>query len=239
MPASPLLETRGLWRDFGGVIALRDVAIELREGEILALIGPNGAGKTTLLNVLSCVLPPTAGSVYVRGVRMNGRAPHAVARAGITRTFQNLQLFGSLTVAQNVRVAIEARAHRAADPADVRACLARLGIAGIADERAEELSFGQRRLVELARALALEPAALLLDEPAAGLGLLERVALRALLLRVRAEGVAVLLVEHDLDLALGVADRVVVLDQGVKIAEAKPEEVRRDERVITAYLGTA
>ncbi len=238
MPAETLLETRGVWREFGGVVALRDVDVALRAGEILALIGPNGAGKTTLLNVFSCVLAPTRGGVYVRGVRMNGRSPHAVARAGVTRTFQNLQLFGSLTVEENVRVALEARGRGAADRSGVERCLARLGIADRAADRADELPFGQRRLVELARALALEPTALLLDEPAAGLSLLERVALRHLLLRVRSDGVAVLLVEHDLDLALGVADRVVVLDQGVKIADLKPEEVRRDERVVAAYLGT-
>jgi branched-chain amino acid transport system ATP-binding protein len=239
VPAETLLETRGLWRDFGGVVALRDLDIELRRGEILSLIGPNGAGKTTLLNVLSCVLAPTRGDVYVRGERMNGRRPHAVARAGVTRTFQNLQLFGSLSAAENVRVALEAKHGAATREEDVRMWLGRVGIADRAAVRADELSFGERRLVEMARALAVEPSVLLLDEPAAGLSLIERVALRRLLLRMRADGVTILLVEHDLDLALGVADRVVVLDQGTKIADLKPEEVRRDERVVAAYLGTA
>jgi ABC-type branched-subunit amino acid transport system ATPase component len=237
MPGETLITASGLWCEFGGVVALRDVDIELRTGEILALIGPNGAGKTTLLNLLSCILAPTRGEIRLRGVRTDRCRPHTIARAGVTRTFQNLQLFSTLTAAENVRVALEARHGRAVDRAEAVRWLARVGLADRADDRAEELAFGQRRLLELARALALEPAVLLLDEPAAGLALVERVALRQLLLRMRADGVTILLVEHDLDLALGVADRVVVLDQGVKIADLKPEEVRRDHRVIAAYLG--
>ncbi len=239
MPDETLLAARGVCCEFGGVVALRDVDVELRAGEILALIGPNGAGKTTLLNILSCVLAPTRGEVWLRGSRVDGRRPHTVARRGVTRTFQNLQLFGSLTVAENVCVALESRLGRSVDCAEVDRWLTRVGLAERTADRADALAFGQRRLLELARALALQPAVLLLDEPAAGLALLERVALRQLLLRVRADGMTVLLVEHDLDLALGVADRVIVLDQGVKIADLRPEEVRRDERVIAAYLGTA
>jgi ABC-type branched-subunit amino acid transport system ATPase component len=237
MPGDTLVAATGLRCEFGGVVALRDIDIDLRAGEILALIGPNGAGKTTLLNLLSCILEPTRGEIRLRGVRVDGRRPHTVARAGLTRTFQNLQLFGSLTAADNVRVALEARHGRAVERADAVRYLARVGLADRADDRAEELAFGQRRLLELARALAVEPSVLLLDEPAAGLALVERVGLRQLLLRMRADGVTILLVEHDLDLALGVADRVIVLDQGIKIADLKPEEVRRDHRVIAAYLG--
>lgn len=239
MPAEPLVEARGVWCEFGGVAALRAVDIAVHRDEILALIGPNGAGKTTLLNVLSCVLPPTRGDVYLRRVRVTGRRPHVAARAGLTRTFQNLQLFTSLTVAENLRVAREARLGRAVGEGEARRWLDQVGLADRARDRAEALPFGQQRLLELARALALEPTVLLLDEPAAGLSLLERIALRRLLLRVRRDGTSILLVEHDLDLALGVADRVVVLDQGEKIADCRPEEVRADERVVTAYLGTA
>lgn len=239
MPAEPLVEARGVWCEFGGVAALRGVDIAVHRDEILALIGPNGAGKTTLLNVLSCVLPPTRGDVYLRRVRVTGRRPHVAARAGLTRTFQNLQLFTSLTVAENLRVAREARLGRAVGEGEARRWLDQVGLADRARDRAEALPFGQQRLLELARALALEPTVLLLDEPAAGLSLLERIALRQLLLRVRRDGTSILLVEHDLDLALGVADRVVVLDQGEKIADCRPEEVRADERVVTAYLGTA
>lgn len=231
------LRTSGIRMRYGSLAALDGVDLEIAAGARHALIGPNGAGKTTLLNLLSCVLKPTSGEIRLRGARIDGHSPHTVARAGLTRTFQNLQLFGSLSAADNVRVALEARLGRAVDRAEAVRCLARVGLADRADDRAEELAFGQRRLLELARALALEPAVLLLDEPAAGLALVERVALRQLLLRMRAEGVTILLVEHDLDLALGVADRVVVLDQGAKIADMKPEEVRRDHRVIAAYLG--
>lgn len=239
MPAEPIVAARGVWCEFGGVVAVRDVDVELHEGRILALIGPNGAGKTTLIDLLSRVIPPTRGEVRVRGLATDGTRPHALARRGLTRTFQDLQLFGSLTVAENVRVAREARLGRSVEGSEVDRWLARVGLTGRAGERAEALSFGQRRQLELARALALEPAALLLDEPAAGLSLLERVALRQLLLGLRADGVAILLVEHDLDLALGVADRVVVLDQGVKIADLPPDEVRVDPRVVAAYLGAA
>jgi len=172
-------------------------------------------------------------------VRVTGRRPHVAARAGLTRTFQNLQLFTSLTVAENLRVAREARLGRAVGEGEARRWLDQVGLADRARDRAEALPFGQQRLLELARALALEPTVLLLDEPAAGLSLLERIALRQLLLRVRRDGTSILLVEHDLDLALGVADRVVVLDQGEKIADCRPEEIRADERVVTAYLGTA
>ena len=239
MPAKVLLEARGVWCEFGGVTALCGVDVEARDGEIVALIGPNGAGKTTLLNVLSCVLPPARGEVFLGGARLTGRRPHVAARAGLTRTFQNLQLFGSLSVAENVRVAREARLGRTVDDAEAARWLARVGLAERAGDPAEALSFGQRRHLELARALATEPRVLLLDEPAAGLSALERIALHELLLGLRADGVTVLLVEHDLELALGLADRVIVLDQGEKIADATPEAVRSDPRVIAAYLGTA
>ncbi len=233
-----LAEMVGVWREFGGIVALRDVDLAVAEGEIVALIGPNGAGKTTLLNIFSGVLGPTRGDVRFRGASIAGHAPHRAARAGLTRTFQQIQLFTSLSARENVLVACEARTAVAVAPSEAGGYLDAVGLHGLGERHADALAFGQRRLVEMARALAARPALLLLDEPAAGLSAPERRALAALLLGIRARGVTVLIVEHDLELALGVADRVVVLDQGVKIADLPPDAVRDDARVVAAYLGT-
>ncbi|HEX9436483.1 MAG TPA: ATP-binding cassette domain-containing protein [Candidatus Limnocylindria bacterium] len=235
---TPLAEMRGVWREFGGIVALRDIDLAVAAGEIVALIGPNGAGKTTLLNILSGVLGPTRGEVRFRGTSIVGSAPHRAARAGLTRTFQQLQLFTSLSALENVLVACEARSSARVDPSEAMGYLDTVGLHGQGHAHADTLAFGQRRLVEMGRALAARPALLLLDEPAAGLSGAERRALSELLIRIRAQGVTVLIVEHDLELALSVADRVVVLDQGVKIADLPPDAVRDDPGVVSAYLGT-
>jgi branched-chain amino acid transport system permease protein len=249
---TPLLSIRGLTKRYGGVTALDNVDLDVRAGEILALIGPNGAGKTTAFNIITGVLAPTEGTVTLRGTQVQGRRPHVVAELGATRTFQNLQVFGSTTVLGNVKVArhlrsrsgilrgmlgLAGREEREIEDA-ARTAVAALGLSDEADRPVSDLAFGQQRKVEVARALALAPALLLLDEPMAGLSGTERDSLAWLLGRVRSAGISVLLVEHDVDAVMALADRVAVLDDGHLIAVGEPEDVRSDPGVIAAYLGT-
>ena len=249
---APLLSIRGLTMRYGGVTALGDIDLDVRAGEIFALIGPNGAGKTTAFNIITGVLEPTAGTVTLRGTDVQGRRPHVIATLGATRTFQNLQVFGSTTVLGNVKVArhlrsrsgifrgmlgLAGREEREIDDW-ARTAVAALGLTEHADRRVTDLAFGQQRKVEVARALALAPALLLLDEPMAGLSGTERDSLAWLLRRVRSAGISVLLVEHDVDAVMALADRVAVLDDGRLIALGEPEDVRANPAVIAAYLGT-
>jgi ABC-type branched-subunit amino acid transport system ATPase component len=221
-------------------------------GEIVALIGPNGAGKTTAFNMISGAVVPSAGTVTMAGARVDGRKPHVFARAGATRTFQNLQIFMSATVLGNVMVGrhlrsrtgllgaalvLPARGEERALEASARELLDLLGLGPDADRLAVDLPFGRQRLVEVARALALEPDLLLLDEPMAGLSGAERRDLARLLRRLRSGGMAIVLVEHDVEAVLALADRVVVLEDGVRIALGTPQEVRHDPAVVAAYLG--
>jgi branched-chain amino acid transport system permease protein len=247
-----VLQVRNLSHRFGGVVAVDDVSLEVRTAEIVALIGPNGAGKTTLFNAVSGVLAPSSGEVTVRGVAITG-PPHRAARARLARTFQNLQIFGSMTVLGNVlagryartsagivagALRLPARAEERTAEAEARRLCELLGLGDVVDQPAAGLPFGRQRVVELARALATEPDVLLLDEPMAGLSAAERAALVGILRRLRQGGMAILLVEHDIDLVMATADRVVVLDEGRVIASGPPAEVRRDPAVIAAYLGT-
>jgi branched-chain amino acid transport system permease protein len=250
---APLLAVHDLTKRYGGVVALDSLDLDVAAGEIVALIGPNGAGKTTAFNMVSGVLPPTAGSVTFRGREVQGRRPHVAASLGATRTFQNLQVFGSATVLGNVKVARHLRSHagllrgmaglarseeRAIDAA-AREALAAVGLSEYGDRRVVDLPFGLQRQVEIARALALGPALVMLDEPMAGLSGAERTSLSDLLREASAAGVAVLIVEHDVEAVLALADRVAVLDDGLLIALGDPEQIRNDPAVIAAYLGVA
>ncbi len=249
-----LLCVRGLGRRFGGLVAVSDYRLDLAAGELVGLIGPNGAGKTTVFNLLSGALAPDAGSIRLRGREVAGWPPHRIARLGLARTFQTVRLFGELSVVGNVMTGMHVRhgrgllatvldlpAFRRAEE-EIRerahALLDELGLAEHADRPAGSLPYGIQRLVEIARALATEPALLLLDEPAAGMNPAETGRLGGLLQRLRARrGLALLLVEHDMRLVMRVCERIQVLDHGRLIAEGPPDAVRTDPAVLEAYLG--
>jgi ABC-type branched-subunit amino acid transport system ATPase component len=252
--SEPMLVVDGACRSFGSLRAVDEVGFAVPRGSITALIGPNGAGKTTLFNLISGDQPLDAGTVTLGGTRIDHLPGPAVARRGLARTFQNLELFDNLTVVENVMcgatrrsttslaaavlrlpsVAAEERALRQ----DALEWLDFVGLRGVAERAPGTLAFGHQRLLEIARALALRPALLLLDEPASGLNDSETEELADLILRLRARGVTILLVEHDIRLVMGLADHVVVVNYGRKIAEGPPDLVRRDEQVRTAYLGS-
>lgn len=249
-----LLEVSALSKAFGGVQALNNVSFGADEGRVTAIIGPNGAGKTTLFNLLSGIYRPSSGSVRLRGVELAGKRPHQIARLGLSRTFQHLRLFENMSVLENVLVgrhlhtsygwfgaAFRPPAARQAERRSVEVALLYLDLVGLrrrAHEPAIGLSFGEQRLLELARALASEPTLLLLDEPGAGLSAEETAELAAIFRALSRRGVGVLFVEHDMALVMGVAATVIVLDLGEKIAEGAPDRIQVDERVIAAYLGT-
>jgi ABC-type branched-subunit amino acid transport system ATPase component len=248
-----MLQIDGVSLAFSGLKALCDVGFDVRPGEIRAVIGPNGAGKTTLFNVITGVLAPDTGTVRFGGESIAGRAPHAIARRGLGRTFQQAQLYRSLTVLDNVMLGTHARGRagilacalgvgRAAieegqSREEARHCLALVGMAGQESRIASELPLGEQRYLEIARALATRPKLLLLDEPAAGLNDSEADALAVLLMKVRDAGVTLLVIEHHMRFVMQVSDNIVVLDFGRKIADAPPAAVRADPAVIAAYLG--
>ncbi len=240
----PALEARGVSVRFGGVAALTDVSLAAHPGQVTGLIGPNGAGKTTLFNVITGLQRPDHGRVTIAGRDVTGLGPHRRARLGLARTFQRLELFGTLSAAENVRVGLEARGSRRSTagarsglPSGAAALLERVGVPGAPDAPAASLPTGSARLVELARALAIDPGVLLLDEPCSGLDDHETAALGKLLGELASEGRAVLLVEHDMDLVLQICDLVYVLDFGEIIASGTPDQVRNDPAVQSAYLG--
>jgi branched-chain amino acid transport system ATP-binding protein len=251
----PLLEVEAVSLMFGGLAALTEVSLTVEAGTVRAVIGPNGAGKTTLFNAISGYERPQQGTIKLGGAVVTGRPPHAVARLGLRRTFQNGGIFGEMTVLENVMVGADRgtgssipgvlfglpgarRAERRA-VSDSVAMLAQVGIERLAHAQARDLSFGQQRLVEITRALISRPRILLLDEPAVGLSQAERDTLATTLRRLAAEGMAVLLVEHVIDLVMAVSDRITVLNFGRVLAEGAPDEIRADQAVLEAYLGSA
>jgi branched-chain amino acid transport system permease protein len=248
-----LLQVEGARKQFGGVIAVNDVSFDVKAREIVALIGPNGAGKSTTFNLITGVLTSSGGRITVEGKSIDHAPPQQVAKLGIARTFQHVKLVPDMTVLENVAIGAHLRGNAGAiasmlrlDRAEEARLLAeaarqieRVGLTGQIDQPAGSLSLGQQRIVEIARALCVDPILLLLDEPAAGLRLMEKQQLAALLRALRDGGMSVLLVEHDMGFVMDLADRIVVLDFGAKIAEGTPQAIKTNPQVIKAYLGAA
>ena len=248
-----MLEVSGITQIFGGVTALEDVSFTIHKGDITGVIGPNGAGKTTLFNIISGIYTQTRGRVMLNGTDVTGLPPEKLAMLGMMRTFQNVELFCGMTVMENVMVGLHTRSS-----SGLLACSLRLpwsrreearirtgaeqwleftGISDLADVTAGNLSFGKGRILEIARALAVEPGIILMDEPAAGLNSQETIELARLIQRIRNLGVTVALVEHDMELVMDICDRIVVLNLGSKLAEGSPFEIQANHEVIAAYLG--
>ncbi|MEN6587365.1 MAG: ABC transporter ATP-binding protein, partial [Sulfuricella sp.] len=251
----PLLDVQNVRRSFGGMVAVDNVSFSVANGQIKAVIGPNGAGKTTLFNIVSGILAAETGQVLFAEKRISGLKPYQIARAGVSRTFQNPSLFLQMNVLQNVMVGQHCRSRR-----EFAACCFRLpgqrreeraireaamaeldyvGLAHMASLPAGSLAFGQRRMVELARSLATQPALLLLDEPASGLNTKETDDLSKMIVKIRDRGITILLVEHDMSLVMSISDEILVLHNGRRIGEGTPAEIQNDAEIISIYLGSS
>ena len=253
MSGESILSVQGVTKRFGGLTAVDQVSFDVERSKIFALIGPNGAGKTTLFNCVTGIYPPTEGVVIFEDRSIGGSKPHQVANLGIARTFQNIRLFEYMTALDNVRVGQHVRMRakvwdalfktgfeRSEESVVQEQAMELLRFVGIerrAHEYARNLAYGQQRRLEIARALATRPSLLLLDEPAAGFTPQEKVALMQLVGKIIDQGITVFLIEHDMKVVMGISQRIAVLDHGEKIAEGSPEDVRRNQRVIDAYLG--
>jgi branched-chain amino acid transport system ATP-binding protein len=248
-----MLEVSGITQIFGGVTALEDVSFSITQGDITGVIGPNGAGKTTLFNIITGIYRQTAGTVLLEGRDVSGFPPEKLARLAMVRTFQNIELFSGMTVLENVMVGMHTKSS-----SGLLACALKMpwsiseerrirtgamkwleftGMAELADTTAGNLAFGKGRLLEIARALAVEPRIMLMDEPAAGLNSQETLGLATLIKQIRDLGISVVLVEHDMELVMDICDRIVVLNLGRKLAEGTPREIQESHEVIAAYLG--
>ncbi|MBF6592901.1 MAG: ABC transporter ATP-binding protein [Thermaceae bacterium] len=249
-----LLEVSHMSRRFGGLVAVNDVSLSVQEGEIFGLIGPNGAGKTTLFNLITGLTSPSSGNLHYQGQDITRLPPFRIAALGLARTFQNIRLFGNLSALENIRIAHHihtktgvwagvlglpaARAEQVGVERQAWALLERVGLQGRAFERAKNLSYGDQRRLEIARALALRPKVLLLDEPAAGMNSAEKATLSGFIRQVRGEfGLTIILIEHHVPLVMGLCDRIAVLNFGQMIALGSPQKVANDPAVIEAYLG--
>jgi branched-chain amino acid transport system ATP-binding protein len=252
-PHGRILEVTELHKAFGGLFAINRVSLDVRAGDIVAVIGPNGAGKSTLFNLITGFLPPYGGEIVFCDRKLRGKTAHRIASLGIARTFQNLQLFTNMTVIENVMTARHLRSRagifgtafrtpssRREENHILDAAMATLERVGLGDEASawpSTLPYGKQKLLEIARALATEPTLLLMDEPAGGLATHEIEQLARLISGIRDSGITCLLVEHRMELVMGIADKVIVLNFGMKIAEGTPDQVQSDENVIAAYLG--
>lgn len=248
-----ILKVKNLTKKFGGVTAVNQVSFDVKEGEIFAVIGPNGAGKTTLFNMITGVLPVSAGEVFFENKKLTRKKPYQIAKAGITRTFQNLEVFSNMSVIENVMTGAHLTMKTNLLTAGLRLpsvtkeelkimelameCLDRVGISHLAHELSITLPYGNQRLLEIARAAASNPKLILLDEPMAGLNPEESRKLVDVILKMRADGMTFVFVEHDMETVMSISDRIVVVDNGVKIGEGTPDEIYQNPKVVAAYLG--
>lgn len=248
-----MLEVKDLTQRFGGITALENISFSVNKGDITGVIGPNGAGKTTLFNIVTGIYAQSSGSVILEGVDISSLPAEKLAAKGLVRTFQNIELFGNMTVLENVMLGMHTRSS-----SGILACMCKMpwhlreermireqaaewlefcGIKDLSDQKASNLPFGKGRLLEIARAMAVRPSIMLMDEPAAGLNNRETALLAVLIRKIRDTGVTVVLVEHDMELVMDICDRIIVLNLGSKLAEGTPREIQENQSVISAYLG--